>query len=114
MCVFGEMYATRSPRLTPSRWRAWDHLSQREKKSAYVSRSAPSTTASRSGYSLRVRRANSSGLSGVSISISDLCRSPRCSPVRGDLGRKVYRHTKSFGRVGPTVLRVYEGLECVL
>src|SRR5438034_11821601 len=60
------MYATRSPRPTPIAWRADDHRSQRSKTSSWVRRRSPSTTPSRSPYSLRVRRANSSGVSGVS------------------------------------------------
>src|SRR5438309_3655117 len=61
------MYATRSPRPTPIAWRADDHRSHRSKNSSYVSRTSPSTTPSRSPYSLRVLRANSRGVSGVSM-----------------------------------------------
>src|SRR5437660_9438204 len=63
------MYATRSPRPTPIAWRADDHRSHRSKNSSYVRRRSPSTTPSRSPYSLRVRRANSRGVSGVSIPV---------------------------------------------
>src|SRR5438034_7684206 len=61
------MYATRSPRPTPIAWRADDHRSHRSKNSSYVRRRSPSTTPIRSPYSLRVRRANSRGVSGVSM-----------------------------------------------
>src|SRR6185369_1103073 len=56
-----------SPCFTPSARNALDQRSQRSRNSAYVRRRSPSMTASRSGYSLRVRRANSSGVNGSSM-----------------------------------------------
>src|SRR3982074_97154 len=50
-------------------WSAEDHRSHRSKNSEYVRRKAPSTTPSRSPYSFLVRRANSSGVSGVSMPV---------------------------------------------
>ena len=54
---------------TPSRCSAADQRSQRSKNWAYVRRRSPSTTASRSAYSRRARRMNSSGVSGVSMAV---------------------------------------------
>src|SRR6202158_5817563 len=50
-------------------WSAEDHRSHRSKNCEYVRRKSPSTTPSRSPYSFLVRRANSSGVSGVSMPV---------------------------------------------
>src|ERR1700674_4622933 len=50
-------------------WSAEDHRSHRSKNCEYVRRKSPSTTPSRSPYSFLVRRANSSGVSGVSMQV---------------------------------------------
>src|SRR5690348_10909252 len=81
------MYATRSPFFTPIACSAEDQRSQRAKNSSYVRRRSPSITPSRSPYSLRVRRANSSGVSGVSM-----CPAPSRSRVE---------HQREIGRPDP-------------
>src|SRR6202171_1547930 len=67
--MFGAMYATRSPFFTSRPCSAEDQRSHRSKNCSYVRRRSPSTTASRSPYSFLARRANSSGVSGVSMPV---------------------------------------------
>src|SRR5215475_10940171 len=64
----------RSPCLTPSACKPDDQRSHRSRNCSYVKRSSPSTTASRVAYRRRARRANSSGVRGISRLLPSLLR----------------------------------------